>query len=177
MEGSENMTKREFINSFLSYNLHDSVELKLAHYLHLDLDSEEMYKLKWLGIFDNEPVGLKKPATPAQMLQKILEDRWGLDADDKDMLVMWHRFNYELNGKQHEVHASMVALGEDHVHTAMAKTVGLPVAIAVRLILNGNITIRGVQIPTMAAVYNPVLDALQAEGIIFQEREVEPTFY
>ncbi len=177
MQGSEHMTKREFINSFLSYDLHNTVELKLAHYLNLELASEEMYKLKWLGVFDNEPVGLNKPSTPAQMLQKILEDRWSLKPEDKDMLVMWHRFNYNLHGEAKEVHASMVSIGEDSIHTAMAKTVGLPVAIAVRQILNGEITLTGVRIPTMAAVYNPVLDALEKEGIIFEEREVEPSFY
>jgi saccharopine dehydrogenase-like NADP-dependent oxidoreductase len=177
MEGSENMTKRDFINSFMSYNPHDSVELKLAHYLHLDLDSEEMYKLKWLGIFDNVPVGLKKPSTPAQMLQKILEDKWSLQPDDKDMLVMWHRFNFTLHGEQKEIHASMVSIGEDGLHTAMAKTVGLPVAIAVRKILKGEIALTGVHIPTLAAIYDPVLDELETQGIVFEEREVEPSFY
>ncbi len=177
MQGSENMTKREFTNSFLSYDLVNTVELKLAHYLNLDLASEEMYKLKWLGMFDDVPVGLNKPSTPAQMLQKILEDRWTLKPEDKDMLVMWHRFNYEQNGKQHEVHASMVSIGGDHIHTAMAKTVGLPVAIAVRKMLKGEIALTGVRIPTLPEVYNPVLDELEAEGIVFEEREVDPTFY
>jgi saccharopine dehydrogenase (NADP+, L-glutamate forming) len=177
MQGSEKMTKREFTNSFLSYDLHNTVELKLAHYLHLDLASEEMYKLKWLGMFDNEPVGLGKPSTPAQMLQKILEDRWTLKPEDKDMLVMWHRFNYDLGGQAKEVHASMVAIGEDSIHTAMAKTVGLPVAIAVRKILSGEIALTGVRIPTMPEVYNPVLDELELEGIKFEDREVEPSFY
>lgn len=177
MEGSESMTKRDFINSFMSYNQTDSVELKLAHYLHLDLDGEEMYKLKWLGIFDNEPVGLKKPSTPAQMLQRILEDKWSLQPDDKDMLVMWHRFNYTLNGEHKETHSSMVAIGEDAVHTAMAKTVGLPVAIAVRKVLKGEIALTGVHIPNKAEIYNPVLDELETQGIVFEEREVEPSFY
>ena len=93
------------------------------------------------------------------------------------MLVMWHRFNYELHGTQRELHASMVSIGEDSVHTAMAKTVGLPVAIAVRKILKGEITLTGVRIPTMAEVYNPVLDELETQGIVFEEREVEPSFY
>lgn len=178
MQGSENMTKREFINSFLTYNQRDTVEMKLAHYLNLDLDSDEMYKLKWLGLFDDEPVGLGKPGTPAQMLQKILEDKWGLDDDDKDMLVMWHRFNYDdANGKAREIHSSMVSIGDNHLETAMAKTVGLPVGIGVRKVLSGEIQLTGVHIPTVAEVYEPVLQELSTQGIEFTEREVKPSFY
>lgn len=178
MEGSENMTKRDFINSFLSYNPNDSVELKLAHYLHLELDGEEMFKLKWLGLFDDTPIGLKKPSTPAQILQKILEDKWGMQPNDRDMLVMWHRFNYtDKQGEDRELHSSMVAIGDNSQETAMAKTVGLPVGIAVRKVLSGEITVTGVVIPTVAEVYNPVLEELQQQGIVFTEREVTPSFY
>ncbi len=99
LEGSEDMTYRQFINSFLPYNPNDSVELKLKHYLRLWDDSPIFEKLEWLGIFSEKKVGLKD-ATPAQILQKILEEKWSLDPDDKDMLVMWHKFGFELNGKK-----------------------------------------------------------------------------
>lgn len=178
MEGSESMTKREFINSFLSYNPNDSVELKLAHYLRLQLDGEEMFKLKWLGIFDDVPVGLNKPSTPAQMLQKILEDKWAMQPEDRDMIVMWHRFSYkDAEGNDRELHSSMVTIGDNSNETAMAKTVGLPVGIAVRKVLASAFNVTGVVIPTIAEVYEPMLESLQTEGIIFNEREVEPTFY
>jgi saccharopine dehydrogenase-like NADP-dependent oxidoreductase len=173
MQGSEQMTYRQFINSFLLYHPTDSVELKLAHYLRLDLDSEEMYKLKWLGIFEEKKVGLKD-ATPAQILQKILEDKWTLVPDDKDMLVMWHKFNYQLNGVEKELHASMVVTGENQLETAMAKTVGLPVGIAVKKILRGEINVTGVVIPTIKAVYEPVLAELEIHNIKFKETEVVP---
>jgi saccharopine dehydrogenase-like NADP-dependent oxidoreductase len=172
LHDTEHMTYREFINSFLYYHPTDSVELKLAHYMKFDMDSEEMYRLKWLGIFDeNKTIGIKN-ATPAQALLKILEDKWALDPDDKDMLVMWHKFNYELNGTSHELHASMVATGEDLLYTAMAKTVGLPLGIAAKLILEQKIKLTGVQIPVMQAIYEPVLEELKKEGIVFNEREI-----
>jgi saccharopine dehydrogenase (NADP+, L-glutamate forming) len=172
LHDTENMTYRDFINSFLYYHPTDSVELKLAHYMKFDMDSEEMYRLKWLGIFDeNKTIGIKN-ATPAQALLKILEDKWALDPDDKDMLVMWHKFNYELNGTSHELHASMVATGEDLLYTAMAKTVGLPLGIAAKLILEQKIKLTGVQIPVMQAIYEPVLEELKKEGIVFNEREI-----
>jgi len=169
MEGSETMTHRQFINSFLAYNLHDSVEIKLMQYLHIDQDSELMEKLKWLGIFDNTIIGLKN-ATPAQILQNILEKKWSLDEGDKDMIVMWHKFNYELDGKKHQRESSLVVLGDDSHHTAMAKTVGLPLAIATRLILEGKINLKGVIIPIHKQIYEPVLNELKQYGINFKDK-------
>ena len=136
MDGSESMTHRDFINSFLAYNESDSVELKFKHYLNIRQDDVDMFeKFVWLGIFDNTPVGLSN-STPAQMLQCILEKKLSLEEGDKDMIVMWHRFLYELNGEHKELHSSMVVKGDDPIYTAMAKTVGLPVAIATKMILN-----------------------------------------
>jgi saccharopine dehydrogenase (NAD+, L-glutamate forming) len=88
-----------------------------------------------------------KNATPAQILQKILMDSWTLEAEDKDMIVMYHKFGYELNGDLYQIDSTMVTVGEDQTYTAMAKTVGLPVAIATLAILNKKITTPGVQIP------------------------------
>lgn len=169
MEGSETMTHRQFINSFLAYNLHDSVEIKLMHYLHIDQDSELMEKLKWLGIFEDTLIGLKN-ATPAQILQHILEKKWSLDQGDKDMIVMWHKFDYELKGKRIHRESSLVVLGDDEQHTAMAKTVGLPLAIATRLILENKIKMKGVIIPIHKEIYEPVLSELKQYEIIFKEK-------
>lgn len=169
MEGSETMTHRQFINSFLAYNPHDSVEIKLMHYLHIDQDSELMEKLKWLGIFDDTLIGLKN-ATPAQILQHILEKKWNLDEGDKDMIVMWHKFDYELNGKKQHRESSLVVIGDDTHHTAMAKTVGLPLGIATRLILENKINLKGVVIPIHKEIYEPVLNELKNYGIVFREK-------
>lgn len=136
-----------------------------------DIDSEEMHRLKWLGIFEDKKVGLKN-ATPAQILQKILEDKWTLDDEDRDMIVMWHKFNYEMNGEARELHASMVVLGDDRIDTAMAKTVGLPIAIATELVLDGEIELNGVVMPTVKEIYEPVLRKLSQSNISFEEREV-----
>jgi saccharopine dehydrogenase-like NADP-dependent oxidoreductase len=129
MEGTENMTHRQFLNSFLAYNITDSVELKLMHYLKIEIDSDIMYKLTWLGMFDETPIGLVN-ATPAQILQHILEKKWQMEEHDLDMIVMYHLFGYELNGEKRQRESFMVIKGDDKVHTAMAKTVGLPVGIA-----------------------------------------------
>ena len=176
LEDSENMTYREFINTFLTYNETDSVELKLMAYLKIDQDSEVMDKLKWLGIFENTKIGLKK-ATPAQILEHILKQKWTMDPEDKDMIVMWHRFSYRLNERNYEIHSSMGCIGENEIFTAMAKTVGIPVAIMSRLILEDQISARGVMIPDQEEVYSACLKELEEHGIKFSEKEVEPSFY
>ncbi|MGB0178396.1 MAG: saccharopine dehydrogenase C-terminal domain-containing protein, partial [Owenweeksia sp.] len=156
LENSADMTYRQFTNTFLAYNPNDSVELKLMHYLNIPQDSELMEKLEWIGLFDDEKIGLNR-ATPAQVLQHILEQKWTLKDDDKDMIVMYHKFGYEQNGEQKMIESSMVTLGHDREHTAMARTVGLPVGIATRLILEEIITTPGVQIPITREIYEPML--------------------
>ena len=176
MENVSEMTHRQFINSFLSYNPKDSIELKLAHYLNLDLDNGIMFKLKWLGMFDEEFVGLGE-GSPAQVLEHILKKKWTLEPEDKDMIVMWHKFNFIADGKPRQIESSMVSIGDDEVNTAMSKTVGLPLAIVAKLILKGKIELSGVQIPIKKEIYEPVLAELTHTGLTFTEREVEPTFY
>lgn len=122
-----------------------------------------------LDIFSpTKKVGLKD-ATPAQILQKILMDSWSLQEDDKDMIVMQHKFGYEFKGERRQIESSMVVIGEDQTYTAMAKTVGLPVGIATLLILNEKITTPGVQIPINKEVYEPILEELKEQGITFNE--------
>jgi saccharopine dehydrogenase (NADP+, L-glutamate forming) len=171
MEGVEGMTHRQFINSFLSFNPKDSVELKLAHYLGLDLEGPEMHKLQWLGMFDEEPVGLMK-GTPAQVLEHILKKKWTIGPDKKDQIVMWHLFDYEEEGVTKRIRSAMVATGENARETAMSKTVGLPLAIAIRLFSEGKIESRGVQVPISKEFYAPILDELDSLGFQFIEEEV-----
>ncbi len=173
IEDSENMTYRQFVNSFLPYNPTRPVEEKLADYLNFNQDSQEMYKLRWLGIFDNKKIGLKS-ATPAQILQKILMDKWALDDGDIDMIVMQHQFTYEINNETKKIISSMVTYGKDKENTAMAITVGTPLAIAVKLILNGTIKQTGVQIPIIKEIYEPILAELKLYDINFIEEEGKP---
>lgn len=168
LEDSEELTHRTFINKFLAYSEKDSVELKLMHYLKIDQDSDFMSKLEWLGMFSDEKVSLKN-ATPAQVLQSILEKKWALDANDKDMIVMVHMFGYELNGKRELITSSMVTIGDDQVYTAMAKTVGLPVGIGALLMLDKTIHIPGVHLPVTKEIYTPVLNELEKFDISFKE--------
>jgi len=121
IEDSQNMSYRDFTNSFLAYDPSDSVELKLRHYLKIDQDDIIWEKLLELDIFNAHKMVALKNATPAQILEKILKDSWTLKEDDKDMIVMQHLFGYELNGKKHQIESSMVCIGDNQVYTAMAK--------------------------------------------------------
>ncbi|MFN3138615.1 MAG: saccharopine dehydrogenase family protein [Allomuricauda sp.] len=169
IENSEGMSYREFVNLFLPYSPTDSVELKMRHYLKIDQDDIMWGKLLELDLFNPSKKIPLKNATPAQMLQYILEDSWTLKEDEKDMIVMYHKFGYELNGKKKQIDANMVVIGENRAYTAMSKTVGLPVAMATLLILNGKITTPGVQIPILKEVYGPILKELKNYGISFKE--------
>ena len=172
IEDSENMSYRDFTNSFLAYHPNDSAELKLRHYLKIDQDDIIWEKLLEIGIFNPHKKVLLKNATPAQILEKILKDSWTLQKDDKDMIVMQHLFGYEKDGVKQQIESSMVCIGDDQTYTAMAKTVGLPVAIAALKILNGEIKETGVQIPTKKNIYNPILKELKENGIVFKEKTV-----
>lgn len=173
IENSEKMSYREFTNSFLPYHPTDSVELKLRHILKIDQDDILWDKLLELDLFNpNKKIGLRN-ATPAQILERILSDKWTLSPHDKDMIVMYHKFGYELNGRTEQIDSTMVCIGEDQTYTAMAKTVGLPVAIAALKILNGIINTPGVQLPITKEVYEPILKELESYGIVFNEKQVK----
>jgi len=174
MDHLERMTYRDFINSFLYFHPSDSVETKLYHYMHIDQDSDIIEKLDWLEILKDKPIGLKK-ATPAQVLEKLLTEKWVLQPEDKDMVVMWHKFLYRKEGDDKDtcLTSSLVVEGQNSVRTAMAKTVGLPLGIAVRLYLEGQIKLTGIHIPTVKEIYEPVLQELKEHGINFQEKIIE----
>ncbi len=172
IDNSEYITYRDFINLFLPYHPTDSVELKTRMALGIEQDDIIWDKLLELDIFNPEKIVGIKNASPAQILEKILSENWTLAKDDKDMIVMYHKFGYELNGEKKQIDSKMVCLGDDQTYTAMAKTVGLPVAMSALQILNGNIKTPGVQLPIRKEVYSPILKELELYGVKFYEKEM-----
>ena len=169
IEESATMSYRQFVNLFLPYHATDSVEIKMRLMLKIDQDDNMWDKLVELDLFNNQKIIGLENATPAQILEKILTDSWTLQPTDKDMIVMYHKFGFELDGKKQQIDSKMVCIGDDQTYTAMAKTVGLPVAIASLLILNKKITTPGVQIPVNKEVYEPILKELEQHGVYFKE--------
>jgi saccharopine dehydrogenase-like NADP-dependent oxidoreductase len=172
IDNSETISYREFTNLFLPYHPTDSVEIKLRLSLGIEQDDIMWDKLLELDIFNPKKIVGLKNATPAQILEKILSDSWTLQPNDKDMIVMYHKFGFEINGSKKQIDSKMVCIGDDQTYTAMAKTVGLPVAMATLQILNGNITFPGVQLPIRKEVYLPILKELEEYGVVFNEKEM-----
>ena len=172
MELPEKASWSAYLDAFLPHCQECGTRGNLARYLGLKEDGEVMRKLDWLGLFSNSPIGVTGKS-PAATLQHLLEQKWKLGVNDKDMVVMWHRFRYTVEGQHQAIHASLGVIGEDQVYTAMARTVGLPIAIGAKLLLNGGISDRGVILPLKREIYDPVLNELEKLGITFTEEEVE----
>jgi saccharopine dehydrogenase (NADP+, L-glutamate forming) len=167
IENSHKMTFAQLLEAFLPPST-KSLKARLADFMNLSEDADEIKKVEWLEIFTDKKIKTIN-GTPAQILQELLEEKWELKKEDKDMIVMQHLFEYKSKGKKHHITSSLVVKGEDQTYTAMAKTVGLPAAIAVKMILLNQLQIKGVKIPTEKNIYEPVLEELKSFGINFIE--------
>ena len=132
------------------------------------VNGENESMLEYLGIFE-EALVPATAKTSADILQFLLETKLKMKPADKDMIVMLHEFEYELEGKNKNLKSCLIVKGEDSLRTAMAKTVGLPLGIAAKLILNETIKLKGLHIPTVKEIYEPVLEELDKAGIKFTE--------
>ena len=126
-------------------------------------------QLFYLGMDDNETMINKGRCSAADVLQFALEKKLALQPEDKDMIVMLHEIDYIKDGIKRHVESSLVVYGENNLRTAMAKTVGLPLGITAKLILNGSIQLTGLHIPVIKEIYEPVLTELKKFGITFSE--------
>ncbi|MFZ1313128.1 MAG: saccharopine dehydrogenase C-terminal domain-containing protein [Chitinophagaceae bacterium] len=126
-------------------------------------------QLFFLGLDDEETKVNKGMCSPADILQFAVEKKLGLRPYDKDMIVMLHEIVYSIGSQRSEVSSSLVVKGENSLRTAMAKTVGLPLGIATKLILSGKIKMTGLHIPTSKQIYQPVLKELELLGVKFNE--------
>jgi saccharopine dehydrogenase (NADP+, L-glutamate forming) len=131
-----------------------------------------LFKLQWLGLWDVTPVPIAM-GSPAQVIQSLIEERWALDPQDRDMIAMYHIFEFEEYGKSKKLISYMVNEGADAKHTAMSATVGLPMALSVPYILNGSWKNRGVLWPLYPEIFHPILNELSNLGVHFIEQEIE----
>lgn len=170
MEKVANMTHRSFINSFLDYHPTKTVEEKIINQFTISKQGPEIQRLSWSGFFTDEIVGMES-GSPAQVTEHILNKKWRLTPGDKDFIVMWHRFKYQLGGERKELQAWLTATGVDEVNTAMAMTVGLPLGIAAKLVMQKKVQTAGVIIPVTKEWYDPILTELHQLGITLKEQE------
>lgn len=158
------------IQSFLPTG-NGSVKEKLISFMGNDIDETIIAMLDYLELFNHKSITLHE-ASPAELLQHLLEEKWLLKTGDKDMIVMQHLFEYELKGELKKMTSSLVVIGDDEIHTAMAKTVGLPLAISIKNFLTGKFKLYGVQIPIVKEIYEPLLAELETLNIKFIEKEM-----
>lgn len=168
IEDSHNMTYRQLVSAFTPGTSLAQLEQRVCDFLNISPDDELFAKLKWLGLFDDTLITLKG-ATPAAILQVLLQHKWKLQQKELDMIVMQHVLETTVHGVKQQIISSLVVKGENETLTAMAKTVGLPMAIAAKLVLNNQVKMRGVQIPLTPELYFPILEELATYGITFSE--------
>jgi saccharopine dehydrogenase-like NADP-dependent oxidoreductase len=154
--------------SFLSQLLPEGNQTLEEKCIQICGSKEVLPYLEALGLLDDTPIA-SMAGTAAQIFQTIIEKEWRLEKNDKDRIVMIHRLGYEVNGEKKQVQSSLIVDGEDAERTAMAKTVGLPLAIAIDLFLHGSVKKRGVVIPIHTEIYSPILERLKSFGVVYKE--------
>jgi saccharopine dehydrogenase-like NADP-dependent oxidoreductase len=167
-QGWKNLVKAGLTKDdlFVPSSVHTLAEWSKPLLPYVNQDNRDLYEE--LGLFGDDPlpaVGLSS----AKILQSVLEKRWKMFEEDKDMILMLHEFEYEMDHQKHALRSSLIVLGENGSRTAMAKTVGLPLGIAAKLILENKIQLTGLHIPIIKEIYEPVLRELAEEGICFRE--------
>ncbi len=128
--------------------------------------------LLFLDLENDATVINKSLCSSVDVLQFVLEKKFALGPEDKDMIVMLHEISYQKNDEEHKVCSSLIVKGKNSLHTAMAQTVGLPLAIAACLVMEDKINLTGLHIPAVKEIYEPVMQQLSEEGIRFVEKEL-----
>lgn len=182
LSGWKNLLELELTNDEPLYHLSHPT-LKEAYQYHFEksdkfsllqqlLSEDKSFagQLSYLGYQDEITVLPYESFSPALLLQFSLEKKLALSSEDKDMIVMLHEISYLLQGKCYETKSSLVVKGNDALHTAMAKTVGLPLGIIASLLLREKIKSTGLKVPIEKEIYQPVLAELEKEGIRFHEQ-------
>ena len=147
----------------------DNLPVTTALYLGLKPYSAIIKRLEWLGLFGNEPLP-KDKNNPLDYLNVLTLQKMSMGEHERDMVVMHHEFVAEYTSKKEYVTSTLVDYGIPDGDTSVARTVALPAAIAVKMILKKEINITGVHIPVIPEIYNPILDELEEMGIKFIEK-------
>ncbi len=149
-------------------DLKKEIELKVSRKI-----SEETYnKLLWTELFTCNRKLNNEKMTLAQVVESLLVKKWNFEEKDKDMIVMQHDFEFQKNNRLLNKKSTLVVYGDENF-SAMSKTVGLPLAIATKLILENKINYYGVKIPDISMIYEPILEELEDYKINFNESVVE----
>ena len=165
---AKKMSFHEWMDAYVSGEPGSSVKDRIAHKLGEIATFKVMKQLEWLGLFRKKKINIRT-ATPALLLERILLDKWKLKPDDKDLVLIQQEYEYELNGQQYLLTNTLSMKGENAQQTAIDRYIGLPIAILVKMVMNGEIEDTGITVALSEKVYEPVLKELEEHGFIFKE--------
>jgi len=160
-----------FIDSMLPSGS-GSIEDRIRQYT--GADEQEIENLKWIGLFDTTPWNdMHREVSPAQILQTLLQQKITMQSDDRDCLIMEHQLTYQLRDEEFEMNATLTLKGETEKHSALAKVIGFMCGAAAKSVLLGTIKIKGLHIPILRELYDPILNELEDLGIAFHVTETK----
>jgi len=171
IKGFNGKTYGDLTRFLINAQKNDNLIKKTAKFLGLEEYSAIIKRLEWLGLFSNKNLPKDKD-NPLDFLNVITLEMMALKKDERDMIVMHHEFIAKYPSNKQYITSTLIDYGIPNGDTAIARTVSLPAAIAVKMIIKGQIDITGVQIPVIPDIYMPILNELEEIGIIFRENTI-----
>jgi len=168
---SEKMTFHNWMEAYLDNEPGGSVKERMANKLKTSPFSKIIKQLEWLGLFSKRRIKFNR-ATPALLLETVLLDKWTLEPKEKDLILMQHEYDYVLDGERKTLISTMELKGKDGTDTALAKVVGLPMAILLKKVMTGEIKEMGMDVPMQKEIYEPLLTEMEDYGIVFKDKHV-----
>lgn len=168
-QNSDKMTYKDWMDNFIPDHNGKPDSENLKNFLNGSADPEIIEKLVWLDLFNNKKIKSKR-ASSAQILQELLESKWDFKDNDSDMTILQTNVDYLADSQKKRITSTLIVNGYESKFTAMSRTVGLPLGIAAKLILQNKVKERGVIIPIHRDIYEPVLKELKELGISFKEK-------
>jgi len=165
------LTYAEFIAKVIGKEKATGVKKAVAAKLGLSPINPIVANLAWLGLFGNEPLPAKCKS-PLDVLTATMLEKMSFAKGERDLLVLQHQFIAEFPDHKERITSTMIDFGIPNGDSSMNRTVGLPAAVGVRMILEGKIKARGVLVPVLPEIYEPALVELQRLGLRFEEKVV-----
>ena len=161
----EGMSYADFMAKMIDDDSSANIKAKVAAKLGVAEDANSIVALEWIGLFSDEQMS-RKEDSPFEITSDLMIDKMMISGDERDMVVMQHTFVARYpNGNREVIKSRMLDFGTLKTDTSIARTVALPAACAVDMLLEGKIKTTGVHIPVIPEIYNPVLNQLETMGI------------
>jgi saccharopine dehydrogenase-like NADP-dependent oxidoreductase len=161
----EGMSYAGMMAKMIGESTTENIVAKVAAKLGVKINARPIVAMEWLGLFRNEPMNRTEDST-FEVVSDLMIAKMMIQPEERDMVVMQHTFlaSYP-DGTQEVIKSRMLDFGTLKTDTSVARTVALPAACGVEMILEGQITAKGVHIPVLPDIYNPILDRLETMDI------------